>query len=544
MLLDLVILACGFSIGWIFRCFGAGRRAESGFHRLAGRRTLAILVCCGLAMLPRLALLPWIPPRLPAIMDESSYVFGAQTLAAGRLANPTPAFWQHFETFHINLVPSYQSMYPPAPSLFYALGIVAGGGPWWGLWLSTGLMCGAICWALQPLVRPRYALLAGIFCSLKYGVFSIFSDWYLGGAVAALGGALVLGGYLRLISTARLRQAVWLVIGIAILANARPFEGALFSLPIGVALLIRILQRRQWKLLAATAAMLALLISAMGYYNLRSTGSAWKMPYMENFEQYHYVLPLLGMGMQPRPQYRHPEMGILYDQWEGERGLLAKTASGIMSLNWEKFRSYYHEHFGPVLLLALLGVAASLRSPRGRIPAIALLLVCCGLFCTVYRQFSAYPAPMLAGFFGFAMTGIRRLNAASIRRQRLGPYLGRGLMAVLLIIGAARLGENVIKGLKATGADPAPWNVVRARMIDNLTNSDGQHLIFVKYLPQHNGHEEWVYNTPDLDRQKVIWARSMGEAEDHALMKHYPGRQFWLIKPDAAYMLIPAKSAR
>ena len=298
MLLDPLILACGFLIGWVLRRFHAGRRAESVFNRLANRKAWAILVCSATAMLPRLALLPWIPPRLPAIMDEFSYILGAQTLAAGRLTNPTPALWQHFESFHINLVPSYQSMYPPAPGLFYALGIVTGGEPWWGLWLSTGLMCGAICWALQPLVRPRYAFLAGVFCALKYGVFSIFSDWYLGGSVAALGGALVLGSYLRLIAAARLRQVAWLIIGVAILANSRPFEGALFSLPIGAALLIWMLRRRHWKLLTAAAAMLALLLAAMGYYNLRGTGSALKMPYLANFEQYHYVMPLLGMGIE------------------------------------------------------------------------------------------------------------------------------------------------------------------------------------------------------------------------------------------------------
>ena len=142
----------------------------------------------------------------------------------------------------------------------------------------------------------------------------------------------------------------------------------------------------------------------------------------------------------------------------GERGRRSQTAAGVISLNWEKFRSYYHEHFGPVFLLALLGVAVSFRSSRRRIPAIALLLVCCGLFCTVYRHFSAYPAPMLAGFFGFAMTGIRRVNAASLGRRRLGPYLSRGFVVVLLIVGAARLGENAIKGFKAAAANPAPWN--------------------------------------------------------------------------------------
>jgi hypothetical protein len=181
-------------------------------------------------MVPRLALLPWLPPPEPAIQDEFSYILGAQTLAAGRLTNPTPAFWQHFESFHVNMVPTYQSMYQPAPSLFYALGIVLGGNPWWGAWLSTGLMCAAICWALQPIIGLRYAFLAGLVCALKYGVFTTYSDSYWGGSVAALGGALALGAFVRVVSGGRLWQVFLLVLGLGAYRNTGlDFQGAPFS---------------------------------------------------------------------------------------------------------------------------------------------------------------------------------------------------------------------------------------------------------------------------------------------------------------------------
>jgi hypothetical protein len=482
-MLDLALLLGGFLIGYALRYFHAGLRADSWFCQLANRKILAILVCAGAAMLPRLALLPWIPPPIPQIHDEFSYILGAQTLAAGRLTNPTPAFWQHFESYHINMVPTYQSMYPPAPSLIYALGIIFGQNPWWGVWLSTGLMCAAICWALQPIIRPRYALLGGIFCALKYGVFTVNSGSFLGGSVAALGGALTLGAFVRLTSGGRLRQVLWLTLGIALLANSRPFEGLLFAAPIALAALIWILRQRQWRTLAAVTVLLAILFAAMGYYNWRGTGSALKMPYMANFDQYHFVGPFLGMQLLPHPQYHHPEMAAFYEMWEGGPGRMAQTLPGMLSLTWEKIRSYDNEHFAPLLLPSLLGVFVALRSPRRRMLAITFLLVGCGLFSVVWRPLNPYPAPLLVSFFGLSMIGFRYLGALAAGRYKAGPYLTRGLVVALLLFGIGRMGVNGARGIKAAHAYPPPWQVQRARILDDLASRGGHHLLIVKYAP-------------------------------------------------------------
>ena len=122
----------------------------------------AVLLVIALALAGRALLLPWIGVPQPRINDEYSYLLMGDTFAHFRLTNPTPPEWRHFETFHVNLTPSYHSKYPVLQGLFLAVGEVAFHRPWIGVCLSTALMCGAICWALQAFVPPGWALLGGV----------------------------------------------------------------------------------------------------------------------------------------------------------------------------------------------------------------------------------------------------------------------------------------------------------------------------------------------------------------------------------------------
>jgi hypothetical protein len=54
----------------------------------------------------------------------------------------------------------------------------------------------------------------------------------------------------------------------------------------------------------------------------------------------------------------------------------------------------------------------------------------------------------------------------------------------------------------------------------------------VRYKPNHNYHEEWVYNAADIDNAKVIFAREMDPASDRELREYFKDRQAWLAEPD------------
>src|SRR6266446_9190519 len=206
--------------------------------RIARRRRLAVLLIGIIPMAIRALLLPLAPIPTPRIHDEFSYLLAADTFAHGRLVNAPHPQWVHFESMHILVRPVYASIFPVAQGLVLAAGQVFAGRPWIGVWLSMGLMCAALCWMLQGWVSPGWALAGGALAAARFGVFSYWMNSYYGGAPAAVGGALLLGALPRIFRRRRWTDAAAMAAGLAILANSRPYEGMILSLPAAPALIL------------------------------------------------------------------------------------------------------------------------------------------------------------------------------------------------------------------------------------------------------------------------------------------------------------------
>jgi hypothetical protein len=65
-----------------------------------------------------------------------------------------------------------------------------------------------------------------------------------------------------------------------------------------------------------------------------------------------------------------------------------------------------------------------------------------------------------------------------------------------------------------------------------LQSLPGPQLVLVRYRPNHDPLLDWVYNGADIDHQKVVWARDMGEEKNEELLRYYSDRRVWLLDAD------------
>jgi hypothetical protein len=509
------------------KVLGDSNLADSG----RARRVLLICAVAGLiAALIRLGLLPAIAIPIPIIQDEFSYLLGADTFAHGRLTNPPHPLWIHFETLHENMVPTYCSKYPPAQAAFLAFGQTAFGRPWYGVVLSMALMFASLCWMLHGWVSPRYAVLATALSILVWGVTTAWINSYWGGAVAATGGALVIGAIPRLARKPSAGLAVVMSIGIVILANSRPFEGALTVIAAALVLLWELRRggRRPADILIAPVVMPVLLIlfagsAFIGYYNYRTTGNALVFPHVLNGRMYEaspyfYMLP----PVKP-PVYRHEQIRRHWTEWVLGQYRTARAnpldAFRVSASFVSDF--YFYTPMGVAMLVGLFFLRDHIV--RAALAIVALPII--GMMCGV-RALPHYLAPAFGALLIIAAAGLQRVGGWKHKGRPLGVLLVVAFCSIAVTYSARRI---VILSV----VSKLPFNTLsyRPRVIDRLRNTPGNHLVIVRYTPTHSVHEEWVYNEADIDGSRIVWAQDMGD-RNRELLDYYRDRKAWIIRPD------------
>jgi hypothetical protein len=358
---------------------------------------------------------------------------------------------------------------------------------------------------------------------------------FWGGGVAMIGGALIVGALARAQRGARWVDGITCGVGLAIVLNSRPFEGTLLILIAAIA--TRALKRPNqlvaWRFLLPIGALAVLTAGWMAYYNFRVTGSALRLPDMEYTRQYMAAPRFWWMPATPEKSYRHEAIARFHRESEYQEYLRQTTAAGFLTAQAGKIAGLTREWllrppYTSILLLPACALAAW-RWRRGRWLAAIVIGVPIGEMALTPWFRAHYMAVVMPAFFALATMGLLAIN----RRNRL---LGKLAAGIVVAGQVAAIGFIVRQMIVAPNVAGLP----REMAIQRLNEEPGKHLVFVRYEGQKQTIFEWVYNSADIDSQRIIFARDMGEPQNQQLRHYYRDRRAWrAIVRGVEFELIP-----
>ena len=512
------------------------------FHWLARHRLWACLAIFVLSISGRLVLLTLEPFPQPAVHDEFSYLLAGDTLAHGRLSNPALPAWHHFEAFHVLMTPRYASMYFPGFSLFLATGQRLFGTPRAGLLICAALAAASLCWMLQALLPPSWALLGGLLAVVRIEWFSYFGNTYWGGSAGMVAGCLLLGSSARLLRNKEPARSHALVFAFALflLSITRPYEGAFLAVPVVAGTLWRLAKRRTLTLSVVAPALFVITIGAAWFaWYCHSVTGQFRFPQSVQRSQWGTASPWVFM----RPNYSHvyefSDQSDYYLKSElADVYLLENSLQGYLLRLPQKVFREWHFYIAPALTITLIGLIPTVRSRKHRLAALGFGALCLALLTETFVQ-PQYLA-VGAGFLYLAIVnGLRWLHIAS-RRSSIALRLLNGTIAAVILTSALRL---VIVPIDAW---PPSWSSrneeipAYAPTREFLEKLPGKQLVFVRYSPGHRNGNSWINNGHDPGSQKVIWARDTEPAKSNAdLICAFPGRQILRLNPPEQGFLPP-----
>jgi hypothetical protein len=528
----------------------------------------------------------------PVVHDEYAYLLGADTFASGRLTNPAPQFPLFFESEHILVTPTYQSKYPPAQSLAMAVGQATTGHPISGVWLTCGLFAASLMWMLDSWTSRHYAFAVTVGTVITVGTTTYWAQSYWGGMLGASGAAIVFGALRRTITTPQASTSILLATGVLLLANARPFEGLLATIPAAVVIgwwFFRdgpvALGRKARTVLAPVMCVLALGTIGMMIYNRAVTGDVLRSPYALHIDQYLYRGVFLFSGFR-EPERRAAERvdGFYRDLAQAEPVLSGATVvrravqnfALRLPLSVGSALGFFPDTARPsapyrgvlvwLLILPPVWMGRSLSS----FTILSFLVVALELALCQFLPF--YPVtllPMLLvamlialdwrlpdkgwSLFGFAVVVlvvsgqalvvwwlphypapfypvILGLWAAALYQYSLRLHAGPMRYSIVAVI---LMLHTVGFAMSAYGESQSPSTytpaISREQVRRDLLRRGGRHLILVSYDRRYSPHREWVYNDADLINTPVLFAHDLGPAQNERLIASSSDRMVWKL---------------
>lgn len=511
---------------------------EPAAQKVARRPALCMLLLAALVVVLRLALLPLHPVPTPSGSDDFSYLLLGDTFAHFRLANPVHPLHQSFETTFVLQQPSYSSIYAPGQGLVLAVGQLLFGLPWAGVLLSMALLSALCFWMLRGWVSPGWAFVGGLLAVCEFGPLNTWMNTYWGGALSAIAGCLVFGALPRLRERGLPRDAALLGLGLGVQMLARPFESLFLDLAALLFFLPDLRLRKQWPRLAriALAASLATAPAAafILLHNHAVTGSWTTLPYA--LSRYQYGVPTTFTFL-PNPVAHNALTPVQQLYCEGQAAVHGPVDTpGRYFARLLSRAGFYRFYFLAPLLLALPFFLPFLR--RFRYAWIVAIILVFALGTNFYPYFFPhYIAALTSLFILVSLLALERL----CQWKTAGRLAARWILFLcaaqfLFWYGIHALGdESMLRAMAPFESAPGiNFGDPEGRIAINrrLAEAPGRQLVIVRYFSTH-GYHEWIHNSADIDRSRVVWALDLSPDQNAKLERYYPDRKVWLMEPDA-----------
>lgn len=499
---------------------------------------------------------------VPGPQDDNSYILLGQTFAAGRITNPVHPMRDFFDYFHVINYPTFTSKYPPAQGLAIAIGIILGGSPIVGVWLSGAAAAATTFWMLRARFSRKWALIGAFIAVTHPGLFF----WSLGfyyGFVALIGINLCLGALFRTIHRQKISYGLIFGLGIAILANSRPWEGLVACLPLAAFFFALVLRKRKnrkflknaaLKFALPAAAILVLNAGWMAFYNYKVTGDAFTLPYQVYNKQYDSI-PLFLPVFSPSKA----------DDETGNR--LKKDHLTTRNINNPAIKEFYLHEFDKfylplvklrfssypkIFVYLIVSAYGNILDFLQAASLIYLMILVFGLwlfsnkkfflFCTgaflfcfliesaaTYNQ-NHYYAPFI-GYFIFAAAAVL-FQTSRINLKAREMVTAFAVVLIFAQIAVPFIDSDFTQKSKVQRSWQGQWILE-----EKLLKQPDKLLILVDYSSAEFGSEErfdfmtnrTYLNEPDIDRSKIVWAMSLGEEKNKELFDYFSGREVWIL---------------
>jgi hypothetical protein len=474
-----------------------------------------------LPIILRLALLQKAPVPIPGTADDTSYLLLADTLSHFRLANPPHQFARFFETNFVLQHPTYSSIFPLGQGIALAAGKMIFGQPWAGVLLTEGLLCALCYWMLRGWVSQGWALAGGFIAVMQFGPLSYWMNSYWGGAVSGIAGCLIFGALPR-------RNGWLLGLGFGLQLLTRPYECALLLVGVGGWWALARAKVEARMLGAAGLAILPAVVLTL-FHNHAVTESWTTLPYQ--MSRYQYGTPTT-FTFQPNSVPHRDLNQEEQDNYDAQTAVHARESRLSFGKRLMRRASNLRFFFLPPLSIAVLGFALFVRDRR----TLALLVPVCVLVVgtSFYPYFYPhYIAGIACVFVLMSAAGLEHLSHWSTPFAMVVLALAGGLFAVKFCVQLFATEQTVSSMFPYDGPDFVNRGDPEGRLpvLQQLTESPGKQLVFVRFGPNHE-LREWINNAAKIDESPVVWALDLGRAEDDKLRQYYSDRTPWLLEPD------------